>query len=183
MSTRKQRVDAPRVSPTADQTIAALQEFTEHLTAYGFCFARREWYDINVSIVSDTYLRPYAKKVCKELGVPWVRANGGYYTRYEYVPKPPNPDGTYAGYKMVDMGQQWAGGLTVPKRNYLAPIVAPLLMVAEERVRSAPVSAYHERTNWCFAFTGDAGQEIFESHMQFMRTDPEARKALKILPK
>ena len=183
MSARKQRVDAPRVSPTADQTIAALKEFTEHLTTYGFCFARREWYDMSVSIVSDTYLRPYAKKICKELGRPWVRANGGYYTRYEYVPNPRTPDGSYAGYTLKDRGRNWAGGLTVPKRNYLAPIVASLLMVAKERDRAAPVSSYHTRTNWGFTFTGEEGREIFDNHIQFMRTDPDARKALKILPK
>jgi len=177
MSTRKNRVDAPRVSPTAIATVQAINEFTNHLTAYGFGFVRREWQELQVSIVSDTYLRPFAKQICKELGYAWVRAHGGYYERYDYKVD------AQGRYHSTPMGKYWAGSLTVPKRNYLAPIVAPLLMVATERDGRAPVSSWHANTNWCFRFDGDDGMDIFENQMQFMRTDEAARKALKVLPK
>jgi hypothetical protein len=178
MSTRKKQDDIPSVSPTAVETVKVITEYTYHLTTYGFGYYDRDWYKLGVSVVSDNFLRPYAKQVCKELGLPWVRAIGGWYDTYKY-----GVDAN-GNYHSTPNGRNWIGYLVVPKRNYLGPIVAPLLIVQDEKFSTtSPVCGAHGATNWEFKFNGETGKDIFENHMQFMRTDPDARKALKILPK
>lgn len=178
MSARKQRVEAERVSPTAVNAIKVFTEITNHIIEHGFVYYDRMHYQHRVSVLSSTYLFPYAKQVCKELGRPWVRATGGWFDYYEYAR---DADGNY---KSQLMGKRFAGKLLVPKRDYLAPVVAPLLMVASQD-RYAPVVNYSGKSNWEFHFTSnnESSAEIWENHINFMRTDPEARKALKVLPK
>jgi hypothetical protein len=178
MSTRKNRVEAERVSPTAVEVVKAISTITDHLVEHGFIFYDRAYWKLDVSILSDGFLNSYGKKICKELGRPWVRASGGYYEQYQWSQ---HPDGKY---KRVAVGKQFGGHLTVPKRNYLAPIVAPLLIVAGDR-GSSPVTNSSTASNWEFSFMSEnpLAAEIWENHIQFMRTDEAARKALKVLPK
>lgn len=176
MSTIDQKVSAPRVSPTATNTVAAITEFTEHLLTYGFAYFDKRWYwdDPIAGMVNEGYLNAYAKQVCKEMHRPWVRAAGGWYTHWTAQHNP----GT-GKYERVDMGRKFSAHLTVPKKNYLAPIAAPLLMIASED-HSQPISSSHSKTNWEFYFQGESVAEVWDNHIHFMRTDPACRAALKL---
>ena len=176
MSTHKQRVDAPRVSKTAAIVVEAINEMTKSLVEDGFIYFNYDWHQVRVAVLSNGFINAYGKQVCKDLGRPWVRANGGYYVPQSYYPPHFTPE-------VHGPTRRWRWHLSVPKKNYLAPLVAPLLMVAQED-RAAPVSSLETTvTNWEFAFGGDEGKQIWESQMHFMRNDPACRKALRVPPK
>lgn len=185
MSTLKQRVVLPRTSFTAATVPSILREFTDHLVENGFAVYRYEWRG-DVKATSYDVLTNYARMICKELRRPFVWTACGMIDRYGLVPGPVDEHGNPGPLDWAKIGTEWFARIQLPKRNYLAPVVAPLLVVAKDHtsIRStfetAPVVANHGMGYWEFNLHGEQGRAMWDAQIEFMRTDPAVRRALRL---
>lgn len=185
MSTLKQRVVLPRTSFTAATVPSILREFTDHLVENGFAVYRYEWRG-DVKATSYDVLTNYARMICKELKRPFVWTASGMIYRYGLLPGPADEHGNPGLHIWTKTSNDWLARIRVPKRNYLAPIVAPLLMVAKDHTsirysdERPPVVAMHGTGYWEFNLHGEQGRAMWDAQIEFMRTDPAVRRALRL---
>ena len=121
-------------------------------------------------LVRLIHIRKYARAVAKEYGRPFVQA-GYRVEQYKY-------SALHRRYLRREEPLIVGGWLQVPKRQYLMPLVAPLLLAADDKPTALEkgIGMANYRSMWKFYFhDGD----VFEAFIQSALSSPEIVAAIK----
>lgn len=126
--------------------------------------------------IADFQVRRACRQLAKELKRPFIRCYN-VFSAFQW-------DHNKAKWVKLEVPDWNYGYVEVPKRQYLAPLVAPLLLAAPEagsyvEVRSAQGKVLQEqcRSLWRFRIRD---RPLWDSYYQFMLSDPDCRKARRL---
>lgn len=126
--------------------------------------------------VTGTQIRKLARKVAAEMKRPFVWASKNFHRTWDDAAGEYGPQVFRFGY------------LSIPKRRYTSPLVAPLQLAAvpfaghwrmERTPQGNTIQHDHQATYWNYYFTDEAA---FDEYLVTMRTRPEMRAALRLPP-
>lgn len=159
---------------TLSAVFAFIQKPIDDMIATGL-FHEPAWED---QMVSTVQIRKVARDVAKELKRPFVQG-GEYFSNGTHKR---DADGKYE-WIAYDTPQWSKAYITIPKRAYLCPLIAPLELsaVSHYKVGSIPsiIISRHASTYWHYDIMS---HEIWTDYYEALQTRPEMRKALKLPP-
>lgn len=124
--------------------------------------------------IADFQVRRVCRQIAKESKRPFIRCYEVVITyRWDYG----------SGWTKLDKPEWERGFIEMPKRHYLAPLIAPLLLAAPEagsRYDPRTGAGVHQQslaTLWSFSIFN---RELWDQYYQFVLTDPECRKARRL---
>lgn len=124
--------------------------------------------------IAEQQVRGACRKVAAELKRPFIRCHPVVaFGDWMQV------DGKYKRVQF-DQPRFEFGLIEVPKRQYLSPLVAPLLLAAKPatyREATPTVTQTSSATLWEFRISD---RQLWDDYYQFVLTDPECRKARKL---
>lgn len=133
------------------------------------------------SDISDVQVRKACRLAAQEVKRPFVQCYA-VFQRGEW-----QNQGSQNGYKWVDYPEpKWVNGFVeMPKRRYLSPLVAPLLLAAPDETTfysrygkpPAQVVRNQSRTLWSFRVFDRA---LWDEYYAFVLNDPDCRKARRL---
>ena len=165
------------------RTIASVDLPLKHFVDTGFWnpYVVEGWTD---SDIGDTFVRRACREVAKELKRPFIQCFASVSTTESYDTGKKNAHG-YPIYDVRPLPEPRfsSGYIEVPKRKYLIPLVAPLLLAAGEPTRrwnqnaTAPVANNSVASLWQFRITSE---ELWNQYYEFVLNDPDCRKARRL---
>jgi hypothetical protein len=166
--------------PTLTQVQATLADVHRQITETGMVYhINPKWQEMprgqHPMFASDFTLRPFARRLCREMRRPFV-----WLTSYRYTP-----------YKETE--EVFNAELTFPRRQFLMPIATPLVLTANTSGDSRWHSRYgrngepmtwrsNERSNYRFFFHGNEGEKRMHDWIRMTQTNPAMRAALRLPP-
>jgi hypothetical protein len=158
------------------RTIASVQLPLLHFVETGFWnpYALPDWTENDIG---DTFVRRATRHVAKELKRPFIQCYAILGNK-EY-------DAVTGKYVPVPEPRFTSAFIEVPRRKYLMPLVAPLLLAAGEseplwqRNMDRPVWQSSCATLWQFRF---GNRTLWDEYYAFVLNDPDCRKARKLAP-
>lgn len=165
------------------RTIASVDLPLKHFVETGFWnpHAVEGWTENDIG---DTFVRRAARQIAKELKRPFIQiyACMTIWGRRQ-VNDPSKPSWAQTERYKLDKPVFSHGYIQVPKRQYLAPIVAPLFLLPDRPVRYGDVGkdvlgwGHHTITLWQFRISNE---EFWNEYYQFALNDHDCRKARRL---
>lgn len=164
------------------RTLASLQVPFDHFLKTGFFDVYTvEGYE--TADIPEQIVRGRIRRMAKELKRPFIRCHPviGFGEWRKVI----ESDGEqYKYFKHDEARFEW-GFVEMPKRKYLMPLIAPLLLAAPEAEfryhtdDSKPVQQYHSQSLWEFKIFD---RQFWNQYYDFVLNDPDCRKARGLTP-
>lgn len=151
------------------RTVASVQAPLQHFIETGFWnpHALEGWEEGDIT---EHVVRGSCRIMSKELKRPFIRAHPSYSWQHQ----PVDPETNYAPPPLRIFR---CGVVEVPKRKYLAPLIAPLTLAATSD--SKTIRDASGATLWEFYIYD---RQLWDQYYQYLLNDPDCRKARKLAP-